>query len=158
MENPNETTAVAVKDQFLTEVNPLNESQVAAIATAQVLNFDMASYYWEPTVVGESKRLIFQEIRNEMLPSFTRLGEFDPVDVAYFVEVYIDQDTAEIKQRMIRTASTKILNFLKKTNGGVPRHACIHIEFKGEKQGKKFRFDDFAIYPVIQKLNTVEAN
>lgn len=158
MENPN-NTALAVKDQnFLGEVNPLNESQVAAFATAKTLPFDMAANYWTPTAPGESKRLIFQGIATEQAPDFADASKMVDLEVARFVEVYVDDKTGEIKQQMVRTASKMILSFLKTFNGGVPRHACLQVEYKGKAKGKKYQYDNWAFYPVIQELQNVEAN
>lgn len=153
--NANEA-AVATRDQFLSEVNPLDSMQVAAIANGEVLPFDMAANYWSPTEKGEKKRLIFQKIVTEPCPSFTDPTVMVDLEVAHFVEVVLDKETGEVTQNMVRTASKMIVSFLKTFNGGVPKHAAMLIEYKGREKGKRYMYDNWAIRPIIQNVQIVE--
>lgn len=150
--NANEA-AVATRETFFNEVNPLNQTQVAAAATGKVLKFDMSANYWTPLQIGERKRLIFQETNIEPAPDFNDPAKMVDLRVAKFVEVYVDEKTGEIRQQMVRTAATKILSFIDSFN--LPKHACLEIEYKGKMKSKKAArmYDDFAFYPVMQDID-----
>ncbi len=126
-----------------------NPEALAALVTAPELEFDMKGEYWSPEKDGERKRLVFQHIvEKEPNPNKYGDGEIVYLDVAYFVEVY--QEDGEPKQRMLRSASTVLVSFLKKNN--VPKHAAIDVVYKGKKKGDKYMYDDFAIIPVVVDL------
>lgn len=141
-------------------INPMNENAVMAAINGKTLKMDVSEIYWSPATIGEQKRLIFQELRNEQMPDFKEKDVLVDLQVAVFVEVKKDDKTGEITQQMIKTASTKIVNFC--TSKGLPRHACLDVMYKGKAKAKSGNlYDDFAFYLVIQDLpeaDTVNVN
>lgn len=149
---------IAKKGEFaFAEINPLDESQVLAAVSGKALKMDMSEQYWTPLNPGETKRLIFQELRTESMPDFKDKDVLVDLQVAVFVEVCRDPKTGNITQQMVKTASTKIVNFV--TSKNLPRHACMEVEYKGKAKAKTGNlYDNFAFYLVIQDIpeETVE--
>jgi len=130
----------------------LSKEHLEKIAQADSLDFDMKGDYWSPEKPGERKRLVFQHlVKGELVAN--KFGanpdELIPVDTAYFVELYQENNT--FKQRMLRTCATVICSFLERNS--VPKHAVLDIEYKGKKKGERYFFDDFKFIPVPVNFN-----
>lgn len=151
MDKSNQNQIAKSGEFTFAEINPLDESQVLAAVSGKALKMDMSETYWTPLAIGETKRLIFQELRTETMPDFKEKDVLVDLTVAVFVEVCRDQKTGQITQQMVKTASTKIVNFV--TSKNLPRHACMEVEYKGKAKSKGGNiYDNFAFYLVIQDI------
>lgn len=111
------------------------------------LPLDLASGYWTPEQVGESKKVFFEKVETiQVLSSFSNPPVIVDLEHAFFVE-----QTEEGEFRSIRSASKVLVGIM--TANKVRRGTPLKITYTGKRKNKSNAFDSsvWSVKPIIIK-------
>lgn len=127
------TKDMTTKEFFAANLPDLSKAEAAPL--------ELNGEYWSPEKEGESKRMFFNEIRQELTTDMVSGNDVE-LSVAYFVEVIGGT------KKVIRQASRRMTGVLEslKIETGTP----LEITYLGKKKNKTNQFlsDNWSIKPL----------
>lgn len=107
-------------------------------------NFDLMSDYWTPEEKGESKRLIFMEVRPRTVRDFNSDKEIE-LEAAYFLEF------VEGRWQTTSNGSKRLVSAIE--NRGIQQGQGLLVTYLGKVKNKtnSFLSDNWSVKPLIRK-------
>lgn len=118
----------------------------ASLDTAEVIDVDLASDYWTPSALLESKKLIFMGVQERWVDDIANPGTEKLLATAFFVEKTKQGEKETLKR--VCNASKKLLGIIADANiqPGTP----LLVTYIGKLKNKKNLFfsDNWSIKPI----------
>lgn len=137
-----------VRNESTVEIQTIDLSgTIPSLKDAQELPIDLCGNYWSPEDPGESKKLIFIEIKPQTVLSAQGTGELIDLDCAVFAEQNENGDLVTIMN-----GSRKLVGILEPyvSDGKIRNGTLLKITFMGKRKNKtnSYSSDNWSIKPL----------
>lgn len=144
-----ETTELAVSTtngRTLSLVN-LDQGTIPDMDKAKALPFDLMSDYWTPAAAGESRKLIFDSVKNRQVID-QQSGETIDLPCAYFYE----KINGEVKT--ISNGSKRLIGVIEAYQ--MQRGTPLLITYLGKKKNatNQYQSDNWSVKPLMLEINS----
>lgn len=131
----------------LTMTVDISNGDLPDLDEAEVVALDMASNYWSPTQIGESKRVYFDKVEVQQVQSKQDEDVIIDLPCAFFFE----KRNGEVKTHS--NGSKRLVAIMERNH--IERGTPILITYLGKKRNStnSFLSDDWSVKPLILKIS-----